>query len=534
MAQCTDDSIPLNIDMFDSWAEASALVSKAIRVNVGTPGQQVVVYPANTQDDFFVYNDTNTIKYEGPSPLQPLDLAALGHYNWNKSSTYKPTSLADWNGTDRYYDPSQFNFFHDTLRVGNNLTLEGAPMYTGKTLEGILINTIPLSSTSVILNALKESGQILSRVVGYWPGSRGSPPANASLVLGGYDASRANQNELAVTLKNPPGCPECTNVTRLSYNGPNGTVNLMEGYTDPFTIAFEMYAPTLQLVDQSYDNLAKATGGIYNETLGRLVYPSRPEGNITVTLANNYTTVIPTEEFFIPLPTLSDSGTIGENPDIYTALISNITTPGQPMLWGRPYLSMNYIVFDWSRTETSLYTARRVLSFNEGEGSQLYPVCEPQKNSPSNHTTGPQTSSGSSHHSSHTGAIAGGVVGGVVGLALILALAFFLFRRHKRNNRQSAYKDKPELEDTQVSGMMKKTGPSAELDGTEYNELPTTMPNELDNSTAVQEMEENKAAAELPSPESPAYEMEGDIYHTPISPHPDTRPPEKMPIDGAE
>lgn len=45
-------------------------------------------------------------------------------------------------------------------------------------------------------------------------------------------------------------------------------------------------------------------------------------------------------------------------------------------------------------------------------------------------TSGPQ--SGSSKHS-NTGAIVGGVVGGIGGAAIIAAIAFFFWRRHKRN-----------------------------------------------------------------------------------------------------
>ncbi|WRT70256.1 uncharacterized protein IL334_007251 [Kwoniella shivajii] len=56
-----------------------------------------------------------------------------------------------------------------------------------------------------------------------------------------------------------------------------------------------------------------------------------------------------------------------------------------------------------------------------------------------NTTTSTPESGGSSSSSSNVGAIAGGVVGGVVGLALVLLLAWFLFRRKRRNHEGLPY-----------------------------------------------------------------------------------------------
>lgn len=332
-----------------------------------------------------------------------------------------------------------------------------------------------MSATSVLMKAWKDSGQILSRVVGYWPGTRDNPPANATLVLGGYDAARGNPNLLVTMNLTDSDSEPLANVTKLEYNGPNGAVNLMEGYSDPFTVVFEMYAEHLQFVPQAYENLVKATGATFNASLNRPVYSKRPEGNIVVTLSNNFTTTIPNEEFFIKLPQLYDNGTIGEYPDTYTALIGNITTPGQPMLWGRPYLSMNYIIFDYSRNQMQLTPAQRTLTLNEGTGKQLRPICEPQ-NTTSPTPTLVTSSSGGGGGSNHAGAIAGGVVGGIVGLALILGLAWSLLRRRRKTKNGNGFHDKPELENTEVAGAaMKKqsvaTTVGGELDSGAYAEM---------------------------------------------------------------
>lgn len=133
--ECTNSSIPLAFDLFETWAEASSLTSFALDATLGTPPQKIVLYPANTQYDVFVYN--TSIEYTPPSSLEPFDMEALGYYNSTKSSTYTSTSLKDWNGTQKTYDPTLFDFFQDTLGVGNNLSVDGFPILGSATEEGV-------------------------------------------------------------------------------------------------------------------------------------------------------------------------------------------------------------------------------------------------------------------------------------------------------------------------------------------------------------------------------------------------------------
>lgn len=338
-----------------------------------------------------------------------------------------------------------------------------------------VLNNLPLSYISVFMKSLLSTGQILSRVIGYWPGTR-NPGNDSSLVLGGYDRNRMETQDF-FTIDTSEECYICTNVTHLTFDGPNGTVDLFEGYEGPLAVIFEMAFPDIKLDTVIMNNLMRATGAEWNSTLGRLVYPSRPEGNITVTLQNNYTTTILNEEFFAPRPVLTENGTIGQDPDLYVALVGNGTLPGQPRLWGRPFLSMNYLIADWSRRQIHLSPAIRTRPAMYELGKELTPLCEPQ-----NTTTNAIATSKSS--SDNTAAIAGGVVGGIVGFGLILALGLFYFRRRKRAKGGPEDYVKPELDDAGVSAVMidSRAKTLNELDSKPYIEIDSAVLQELDSA----------------------------------------------------
>ena len=131
--ECNERSVPLKLDLFDTWAEGSSLTGQAIRVKLGTPGQDVVLFPALTQSDVAVYN--HTVQYV-ERPLLPLDLEGLGVYDWTKSSTFESANISSWNGTNPSWDPALYSVFNDALEVDGKLSLDGFPMFTGIVPEG--------------------------------------------------------------------------------------------------------------------------------------------------------------------------------------------------------------------------------------------------------------------------------------------------------------------------------------------------------------------------------------------------------------
>ncbi|KAF2093549.1 hypothetical protein NA57DRAFT_61254 [Rhizodiscina lignyota] len=472
---CNSSSNPLALEMVDIWVGGTASgLARAIQIDIGTPGQAVHLFVRSSYDDVIVINDNVPIN-QSQYPF-PLGLNDLGLYNWAKSSTFsvaKPPTT--WNGSDTQVDTPEFTLGYDTLQVGDQFKLEGCPIITQNNSDAFATNTFPLTSDSVMFKSLVATGQVISHVVGYWPGSRGTPqgvlPQNApssSLVLGGYDGSLVSGNT-STTISFNTDCSNCINITTLTYNDLSGSVNLLKDFNETFSMFPELTQPDLQLFQAPFEGLLKATNGTYNGTAGRIVYPARPPGNLTVTLSNGYTTVIPNEELFAPLVSLSENGSVIENQDTYIALAGNDTRSLPQAFWGRPYFSMNYAVLDFSRNQLILYPI-----YTDGiPGQDLVPICDARNVSSGHNTTGNHTI-GNHTGSNHTGAITGGVVGGVVGAALFLALVVFWLRKRRQARKKDTqgFGDKPELDGTQTARALKTDlEPRSELDSAAVQEL---------------------------------------------------------------
>lgn len=207
-----------------------------------------------------------------------------------------------------------------------------------------------------------------------------------------------------------------------------------------FTKPFER---SLELPQDIFDNFIKASDGIWDSNLGDITYPASkpPTGNLTVTLSNGFETTIPAEELFV-YPRLFDNNGVYSisNNSILIAELVNGTDPQYVVSWGIPYLTMNYLIADWTRNQFSLTPAFR--GQQSVDEVLLKAVCDLHDNitttsvptSTPTATSSPVTTPVTPvHHKSNTGAIAGGVVGGVAALLLIAGiLAFVILRRRRR------------------------------------------------------------------------------------------------------
>ncbi len=187
----------------------------------------------------------------------------------------------------------------------------------------------------------------------------------------------------------------------------------------------EPFQDHLTLTPDAVDNFANVTG--YNPSYAGLTYPIAqvPDGNLTITLENNYTTVIPNSELFT-IQRGSDqlghyaiiNSSIVQTEIIYNAQSDPATV--QPILGGT-YLTFNYLVVDYESGQFQLAPA---VQANQPTSSQaIKAIC----------TQTPTSSHTSTSKPRNIGAIVGGTVGGVAALAIIGALVF-LFRRHRRRH----------------------------------------------------------------------------------------------------
>jgi hypothetical protein len=297
-----------------------------------------------------------------------------------------------------------------------------------------------LGQGSTFLEAVVNTSAAPSQAWALWTGTRSiESPVDGLLVIGGYDAARV-QGDLTTfsTFKN---CPTCVVVTNLTYDSVDGSTSLFSNSSQTLEIALEPFERALELPQDIFDNFAKISQGTWNASLGLLTYPraSPPEANLTVTLQNGYTTVIPASELFSMSRLYDPNGVYSIiNPDLMIAEVDNNTDPRYLPSWGIPFLTMNYMIVDYDQGTFQMAPAIRTDYGSEG-GALIKTLCTGLAATPTSSPTPVQTSHTPATslappvaHQNHTGAIVGGVVGGIVGLALIAGLIFFMFRRRQR------------------------------------------------------------------------------------------------------
>ena len=282
---------------------------------------------------------------------------------------------------------------------------------------------LPLGQNSSFLAAVSQASLAPSKAWGLWAGDRSLSPADGALTIGGYDPARVAGDFATFpvgiwSLQQP--CPLQVTVRDVIYKRQNGASESL--ISENMVACIEPFHEHLTLTPAAVERFANVTN--YNSSYPGLTYPSAqaPDGDLTIVLENNYTTVIPNSELFT-LKRGSDqlghyaitNSSIVETPITYNAQSDPTTI--QPTLSGI-YLTFNYLVVDYESGQFQLAPA---VQGNQPTGSEsLEAIC---------------TQTPASHNgSTKTGAIVGGTVGGVIGVAVI-GLLVFLLRRYRRRQR---------------------------------------------------------------------------------------------------
>jgi hypothetical protein len=436
MSLCQNGAPPMFLDWTNVTVttDQSAL-TRGVQISMGNPPQIVSLRPSTADSNLYVvnraqcapeYNDTCAGTYGGL-------------FDSSKSSTFRQVAEGQWNGTVSSNPNSlSFVYFNDLLQFGN-ASIYGYPsMYdqVGYGGQGVL----PLGYGSDFLRIAVEEEAIPSTVYGMWTGSRSIDyPVDGSVVLGGYDTTRINGS--LTTFPSQEKCEMCVVITALSYTDNTGTTNLFSNSSESLQVALNPSQRVLNVPQNVWDKYKTATGGYYNSSYLSYNANAVPTGNVSVTLQNGYTTIIPASELFYFPRTYDDTGKYSILDSSYQiSTIVNATNDGYVMDWGIPYMTMNYFVADFKRSQFKMAPAIRTDFSAQGGGYALQASCDPTvkvtASATSSATATASTSAASSggHSSSNVGPIVGGVVGGVLGLIAIvggLILLFYRSRRHK-------------------------------------------------------------------------------------------------------
>jgi hypothetical protein len=273
---------------------------------------------------------------------------------------------------------------------------------------------------------------------------------DGSLVLGGYDSTRFGSEADLVTFPVQPSCPGCVQVTSLSYDTINGSTNLFANASETLQINLQPWSRVVYVTQDIFMRFANATNGTYDSSLENLRYPASnpPTGNLSVTLKNGYKTTIPAEELFVYPRLYNNTGYSISNNTVLIAEVLNQTNDGYILDWGIPYLTMNYFIADYARSQIQMAPAIRTDFANQGGGYLLQAICDPSESTSTTTSsktataTGPAITSSSATltppESSNTGAIVGGVVGGILGLILVVGVLGLLFYRRRKSSGPKA------------------------------------------------------------------------------------------------
>ncbi|EXJ62502.1 hypothetical protein A1O7_02940 [Cladophialophora yegresii CBS 114405] len=438
MSLCPNGAPP----MFLPWTNVTVTtnqkaITRGIQVSMGSPPQIVSLRPSTSDDVLYVVNR------EQCSPQYNDSCIGLygGVFDYSKSQTFLQVAEAQWNGTLES-NPNQLSFVHfnDLLTFGN-ASIYGYPAVydePGYGGQGV----IPLGAGSDFLRIGVETNSTPSTVFGLWPGSRSiDHPVDGSLVIGGYDTTRINGT--LTTFDSQEQCEMCVVITGLSYSDETGSTNLFSNSSESLQVNLNPSQRVLYVPQGVWENFKTATGGYYNASYLSYASNAVPTGNVTVTLQNGYKSVIPAEELFYYPRGYNDDGQYEVVDNTYQiSTVINTTSDGYVLDWGIPYMTMNYIIADYKRSQFQMAPAIRTNFDNIGGGYALKASCDPTTEATpaptSSATVGPvsTTAAASSHHSSsNVGPIVGGVVGGVLGLILIVGgLALLFYRSRRRRN----------------------------------------------------------------------------------------------------
>ena len=231
----------------------------------------------------------------------------------------------------------------------------------------------------------------------------------------------------------------CVVITSLSYEDDTGSTNLFSNASESLQVALNSSQRVLSVPQNVWVNFKIATNGSYNASYLSYASNAVPTVNVTVTLQNGYKTVIPAEELFSYPRTYNDEGQYDIIDDTHQiSTFANTTNTGYVLEWGIPYMTMNYVIPDYKRSQFKMAPAIRTDFANQGAGYELHDSCDPVTKATAAPTRiatarpAATSAAADTQTSTNVGAIVGGVVGGILGLTLIVRGLASLFHRSRR------------------------------------------------------------------------------------------------------
>ena len=367
----------------------------------------------------------------------------------DQSQTWTPVIEGSWNVSSIDYRPSGNSTTviqgYDVAKLSGVPEITDFPFEVWSDANAANKSAMAFGQDSSFVQKLADLGTIPSKVLGLFFGSRSELQGfDGELVIGGYNAARiaegANLTDFPLGGAGalPIACPLQVLVKDIVLGNEKGSFSVMAdlGATVPacidslqnqFTFTNAMFAKWVNLTNHTFDAPGDGSANYTMQT-----YPMSAEpliGNLTITLSNGYTSVIPQYEMLSQERGTDNEGkyAVINSSRLMAAVGTGLTDYGVDIpLLGGVFLSQNYLVVDYAKNKFSLAPA--VIGTIDGVSEDVHTMCESSTN-PASSINVPAQGTNSSKSKSNTGAIAGGVIGGLSFLALCGFLIFWLRKR---------------------------------------------------------------------------------------------------------
>jgi hypothetical protein len=360
------------------------------------------------------------------------------------------------------------NFVLDQLKLNDNITLAGMPM--GIPLEDWgqegyrPMMAFGLGANSSILNALKASGNIVSRTWSMfhgWTGASTKSQVDGTFVFGGYDRAKVSGRGYTTPMSDRGSCESRLLVTigDIVLNFPNGTTaSLFRTDSESVSACISPDFPVLMTIPQDpyfakFQALTET--GLSNRTFGgayySMLYSEGDEpynGDLTIKIQSGPSIRIPNHQLVVPDRYVdSETGEWKANassPNLIMNPIQDVNADDLIKL-GKQFLSSAYIMANHDTEEFTIWTSNPTEAVDlvaiDETGEEVTDFCDTQASalpSPSypptpsaDPTDVPEASEGLP-----IGIIVGASVGGAV--LIIIGVVAFLFVRRRRRRRNLA------------------------------------------------------------------------------------------------
>lgn len=369
----------------------------------------------------------------------------------------------------------QMSFVSDNVKLNDNHTLTDFPM--GVALSGWgeqgyhPMMAIGMGANSTMLNSLKSSGKIASRVFGMFWGREGATSRtqlDGSLVFGGYDrAKTVGQPYTQFMISDRSVCSTgmAVTITDMVLNFANGSnVSLFpNARTSSIAACLVPDYPVLMTMptDPYFNNLrihtrASMSGRSFGIDFFSVRYDDTDtpyQGDLTIKLQSGLSVRIPNDQLVVP-DKYSDaqSGAWIVNSTDPTMVINPIQQVNADDLSqiGRQFLSAAYLLVNEETNQFTLWAANPTSDTDlvafDANGKEADSICPPVSNT-TTETGGPEPTNGlgaaakAPSSGISTGAIAGIAIAGVAAVAVALGIGIWLYKRKKARKAQEAGPD---------------------------------------------------------------------------------------------